>query len=131
VAPNQQQDRKIVWICHSLGGLVLKQALIEAKINPRFVSISSNTVGIIFLGTPHRGSDVANLGTVVATIVSSAMPGIRIFNRDVLRDLKSNNHTLFGISSQFSNICSTMTIHSFHETMPLGTTVVSDSLTVM
>jgi hypothetical protein len=99
--------------------------LIEAKINPRFVSISANTAGIIFLGTPHRGSDVANLGTVVATIVSSALPGIRIFNREVLRDLKSNNHTLFGISSQFSNICSTMTIHSFHETMPMGTTIVS------
>lgn len=59
------------------------------------------------------------------------MPGIRIFNRDVLRDLKSNNHTLFGISSQFSNICSTMTIHSFHETMPLGTTVVRVFLTML
>lgn len=58
-------------------------------------------------------------------VVSSAVPGSRIFNRDILRDLKKNNNTLFGISSQFSNICSGMTIHSFHETMPLGPTIVS------
>ncbi|KAH8909121.1 hypothetical protein BR93DRAFT_936666 [Coniochaeta sp. PMI_546] len=101
-------------------------ALIEAKIHPRFSSISTATAGIVFMGTPHHGSGMADLGTIVSMVVSSAVPGSRIFNRDILRDLKKNNNTLFGISSQFSNICSGMTIHSFHETMPLGPTIIVD-----
>ncbi len=115
------KNRKIIWICHSMGGVVLKQvfplprrasssldhrysraqALIDAKIHARFNSIRDDTAGIIFMGTPHQGSGIANLGAIVASIVSSAMPGARIFNRDVLKDLKKNNNTLFGISSQF------------------------------
>jgi hypothetical protein len=104
--------------------------LIEAKIHPRFSSISAATAGIVFMGTPHHGSGMADLGTIVSMVVSSAVPGSRIFNRDILKDLKKNNNTLFGISSQFSNICSGMTIHSFHETMPLGPTIVSLPLSV-
>ncbi|KAB5575996.1 Alpha/Beta hydrolase protein [Coniochaeta sp. 2T2.1] len=126
VRKDNNQDRKIVWICHSLGGLVLKQALIEAKIHPRFSSISAATAGIVFMGTPHHGSGMADLGTIVSMVVASAVPGSRIFNRDILKDLKKNNNTLFGISSQFSNICSGMTIHSFHETIPLGPTIIVD-----
>jgi hypothetical protein len=97
------------------------QALIEAKLHAPFYSIRERTTGILFLGVPHQGSGMANLGSIVANVVNSAMPpGLgRILNRDILRDLKRNNNVLFGISSQFSNICAGIRIHSFYEIMPL------------
>jgi hypothetical protein len=46
----------LLAICHSLGGVILKQALCIANEQPyRYGSILSSVAGIIFLGTPHRG----------------------------------------------------------------------------
>jgi triacylglycerol esterase/lipase EstA (alpha/beta hydrolase family) len=52
--------RPLLFICHSLGGVVVKRALVLAhERSRRYGSISQDTTGIMFLGTPHRGSDVA------------------------------------------------------------------------
>ncbi|KAF4965669.1 hypothetical protein FSARC_6564 [Fusarium sarcochroum] len=53
--------RPIIFVAHSLGGILVEQALIKARIHfenddPRF-SIARNTTSLIFLGTPHLGSD--------------------------------------------------------------------------
>ncbi|KAI9150646.1 hypothetical protein HJFPF1_10421 [Paramyrothecium foliicola] len=47
-------SRSLVFICHSFGGVVCKQALIAANssIEPHFRSIINQTLGAIFLGTP-------------------------------------------------------------------------------
>ncbi|KAK0724579.1 hypothetical protein B0H67DRAFT_108687 [Lasiosphaeris hirsuta] len=117
-----RQNRNIIWVCHSLGGIIVKKALIDAAIDGTYQSIRNSTSGIIFLGTPHRGSGAADLGSTVASIAAAAIPGFRIFNRDILKDLRRNNTTLAGISSAFSRICVGMTIHSFYETIPQGGT---------
>lgn len=47
--------RPIVIVCHSLGGIVVKQALCVAnKQFPRYGSIVNAIAGVIFLSTPHR-----------------------------------------------------------------------------
>jgi len=53
--------RPLVFICHSLGGLVLKQLLrITADSRGRPEGrILENTRGVVFLGTPNTGSDLA------------------------------------------------------------------------
>ncbi|KGO73482.1 hypothetical protein PEX1_093050 [Penicillium expansum] len=61
-------SRPILFICHSLGGLVTKQALVKASSSPEYKAIRGSTLGTIFMGTPHRGSSVASLGKVVANI---------------------------------------------------------------
>ena len=88
----------------------------------KFQSILDSTSGIIFLGTPHRGSGAADLGNTVASVAAAAIPGFHVFNRDVLRDLRRNSNTLAGISSTFSRICVGITIHTFFETIPQGGT---------
>jgi hypothetical protein len=53
--------RGTVFVCHSLGGLVVKQILrhsAEMAI-PEWVSIARSTLGIVFLATPHAGSNLA------------------------------------------------------------------------
>lgn len=62
-------DRKLVFIAHSLGGILVKEVLrrsetdTDAKINKIFTA----TIGIFFFGTPHRGSkDWASFGEGIA-----------------------------------------------------------------
>ncbi len=81
-------------------------------------------MGIIFLGTPHQGSGVANIGEIAAAIAGAVLPGAQIFNRGLIGDLKRNSDTLFETSNRFANICSGMKIYSFHEIMTTGPRVV-------
>lgn len=62
-------ERSLIFIAHSLGGLVVKRALVTAKLDKTYGSISRNTHGIAFFSTPHRGGTAAELGDVVANIV--------------------------------------------------------------
>lgn len=54
--------KPLVFICHSLGGLVAKQLLRMAADVPGTPEgrILEQTRGVIFLGTPNTGSDLAN-----------------------------------------------------------------------
>lgn len=56
---SQTTKRPIFIVCHSLGGIIAKQALCVAnKQFTRYGSIVNAIVGVIFLSTPHRyGSD--------------------------------------------------------------------------
>ncbi|KAI1741754.1 tetratricopeptide repeat domain-containing protein [Xylaria scruposa] len=53
-------SKPIVIVCHSLGGIVVKQALCVAnKQFPRYQSTIHSIAGVIFLSTPHRYFDKA------------------------------------------------------------------------
>lgn len=61
-------DRPIVFICHSLGGLIVKQILrhsTELEIS-EWASISRSTLGVAFLATPHAGSSLATFARAFA-----------------------------------------------------------------
>lgn len=47
--------RPIIFLCQSLGGLLIKQALGSAADDPLYIDIKTATKGIVFFGTPHRG----------------------------------------------------------------------------
>jgi hypothetical protein len=58
-----QQQRRAIFITHSLGGLVVKKMLEFAtrfENNPRIKAVTEQTKGIVFLATPHLGSDLVN-----------------------------------------------------------------------
>lgn len=51
-------NKPIVIVCHSLGGIVVKQALCVAnKQFQRYQSIVNAIAGVIFLSSPHRYGD--------------------------------------------------------------------------
>ncbi|KAA8786741.1 hypothetical protein EC604_23215 [Paenibacillus amylolyticus] len=57
-------QRPIMFICHSLGGLLVKQILRmskDASEGSMERSVFFNTRAILFLATPHNGADVATL----------------------------------------------------------------------
>ncbi|MDJ0728577.1 MAG: SIR2 family protein [Crocosphaera sp.] len=61
IDPYYNLDKKpLIFITHSLGGLIVKEMLKMAD-DKRLLSILKNTLGIVFLATPHKGSQVADL----------------------------------------------------------------------
>ncbi|KRY78122.1 Protein SERAC1 [Trichinella pseudospiralis] len=58
-------DRPIIWITHSMGGLLVKELLRSidkeqcSEMQSATKSILSNTVGCVFYATPHLGSSLA------------------------------------------------------------------------
>ena len=63
--------RDLVFIAHSLGGILVKEALrrSETDPDPKINRIFMSTTGVFFFGTPHRGSkDWASFGEGVAAV---------------------------------------------------------------
>ena len=60
-------SRGTVFVCHSLGGLVVKQMLRHSSemAIPEWNSLASSTLGVAFLATPHAGSSLASFAKVV------------------------------------------------------------------
>lgn len=64
-------NRDLVFIAHSLGGILVKEVLrrSEADPDPTINRIFTSTSGILFFGTPHRGSkDWASFGEGLAGV---------------------------------------------------------------
>ncbi|KAK3937341.1 putative kinesin light chain [Diplogelasinospora grovesii] len=62
-----ERGRALIFVAYSYGGLVVKQALVRAQLaNPKLRNIAERTKGILFLGTPHRGSSFSTWGRGVA-----------------------------------------------------------------
>lgn len=59
-------DRRLIFfICHGLGGIIVKKALIYSSMSKsskvsHLHSIFTSTFGLIFFGTPHKGVKKAN-----------------------------------------------------------------------
>jgi len=76
------------------------------------------TIGIIFLGTPHQGSKIANKGAFIAKVAKYT--GLVRPNREILESLKRNSGELFEKVEQFKDICIKIKISSFYETLSMG-----------
>ncbi|KAK2789171.1 hypothetical protein FQN53_002396 [Emmonsiellopsis sp. PD_33] len=80
--------RGLVFIAHSLGGIIVKDVLRRSETDPDtdVVNIFESTSGILFFGTPHRGSEGwASLGDGIAKVVDSLL-GFKV-NRQIIRVL--------------------------------------------
>jgi alpha-beta hydrolase superfamily lysophospholipase len=51
------ETRPILFLGHSIGGLLIKQALINAHNNPKYTPIKNATTGLAFFATLYYGRD--------------------------------------------------------------------------
>ncbi|OAQ61390.1 ankyrin repeat domain-containing protein [Pochonia chlamydosporia 170] len=108
-------NRPIVFIAHSLGGIVVKQALVETKLNPTYEVIGRLTYGIAFFGTPHQGSDKAGLGEIVATVTRAVRRDVpNSFMESLKKDTLFSNELIENFKHQLED----RHIISFFETKP-------------
>ena len=124
--------RPIVFICHSLGGILVKKALIlahERSSDPAFTDILMNTKAIAFLGVPHKGSDSAWWANFAANALKGA--SIRLStNNALVADLRMDSSVLSNISKQFVDRGKDLTIYTFYERLRLHGVLVRTPLDV-
>ncbi|KAK4201945.1 hypothetical protein QBC40DRAFT_48381 [Triangularia verruculosa] len=90
------RGRKIVFVAHSLGGLLVKEMLRRAEESAENTSVKdilTSTVAVVFLGTPHRGSaDFAKLGDITRRVAGTVL---RVdTNSNIIRSLGINSPEL-------------------------------------
>ncbi|KAK4171599.1 hypothetical protein QBC36DRAFT_365913 [Triangularia setosa] len=129
------EGRSIVFIGHSLGGIVIKQAITIANQNrrrsPWYADIADSTKGIVFFGTPHRGADKTKWLGLVSGIVQAAtnQPKSKFINV-----LKTHSADLLEFSEEFKPYVKEYAIASFYEEHPhriLGSLVVEKMSAVL
>lgn len=117
----QSARNPIIWICHSLGGLLVKRALLysndlRAAQHEDYRQIYVSTFGLIFLGTPHTGSDLSAWGVMLQAMSDAVMPKAFWQSESVLlKTLKKDNETLLNINNHFLDIYQRFKILMAHE----------------
>lgn len=100
---------------------MVKRALIHCKnVSSEKIehlrSIYVSTYGILFLGTPHNGSDIARWGALLQNICSAVLPKRFLeTSPHLVKALRTNNETLQNINSLFAEIMGRFHVYFFHE----------------
>ncbi|KAI0975662.1 armadillo-type protein [Xylaria arbuscula] len=110
---NRKQRLPIIFIGHSFGGIVIKEALCRST---RAKHIVHDTSGILFLGTPHQGSPLSVFGSVVARVT-----GFLGSSTGLLFTLQHHSSQLSDLDSRFDDVRKGLKdaiICSIYEKMP-------------
>ena len=106
----------IIFVAHSLGGLLVKEGLHWSKSNmiPRYQGLHRCTKHIVFLGVPHRGSSLASMGEILTRLAYAAFQDT---NRHIVSSLEVDGEILDRIHSEFMKMMHTedFSVHSFQE----------------
>ncbi|KAH7310789.1 hypothetical protein B0I35DRAFT_439689 [Stachybotrys elegans] len=103
--------RPIIFIAHSMGGLVVKKALIIGKGDHHYAEMLSSVYGIMFLATPHRGA--AHARTLNTLFALMGIP-----TKTYMSELETFSTSVEDINEKFRAICSSWHLISLYETLP-------------
>ncbi|KAL8792668.1 MAG: hypothetical protein Q9195_004728 [Heterodermia aff. obscurata] len=110
-APDIRRSKtKIVFVAHSMGGLVVKQACILAREDPSLGNLAGRIHTLYFLATPHRGSDL----TKTLTNILKVSYGQKAF----VSDLEPNSSLINATNDSFRHHAEDLQLWSFYETFP-------------
>ena len=114
-----EPSRPVLFVVHSLGGIVVKEALRRSRScqmgQAHLRGIFESTIGIIFFGTPHAGADPRTLLHHVAEKVAKAA-GLSV-NEQIVRALLPSSERLQELRDEFGPMAQDRgwIIHSFQE----------------
>lgn len=77
-------------------------------------NILKSTTGILFMGTPHRGSDLVPWASLMSNLINLASLGQGI-RKELIQSLEKDSHMLLDISLQFIHRAESVKIMSFLE----------------
>ncbi|KAK0614990.1 hypothetical protein B0T17DRAFT_497883, partial [Bombardia bombarda] len=127
--------RPVVFIAHSLGGIIVKEMLRQASLqlfdHTDLYQVFSSTVGIVFFGTPHGGADPSGVLQHVAETIIKAV-GISV-SEQIVNALLPSSERLRELMDEFGPIAQRQQwmVHSFQEGLGIkvlnGRKVVEDT----
>ncbi|KAI0836143.1 hypothetical protein F5Y06DRAFT_274287 [Hypoxylon sp. FL0890] len=113
-------DRPLIFVGHSVGGIVIKSALIfssQAKA-PDLLALSVSTTGIVFLGTPHTEAmsslDQSKWPKMLANIVELT----RVGDPSLVKHLDRQSLSLQNRLQPFKALSNNISIVSYYEGIP-------------
>ncbi len=113
----EEPSRPLLFICHSLGGIVVKDMLRQAChcMDQQFQHALDSTIGIMFFGTPHLGADPQGLLRQIADKLAK-LAGI-VINQEIVHTLLPNSERLRQLRDEFKPIAQKQSwkIYSFQE----------------
>ncbi|KAL8313074.1 hypothetical protein RB593_007337 [Gaeumannomyces tritici] len=133
----EARSRPLIFVAHSLGGLVCKEAILHSRNHPEphLRNIFDCTKGIIFMGTPHKGSWMADWGQISAKAVGL----VKSTNKSLMEILETKDQFLESIQGRFLDMIREqresgrrLEVTCFFEELPLpvaGTVVPKESAT--
>ncbi|KAK1772152.1 hypothetical protein QBC33DRAFT_463161, partial [Phialemonium atrogriseum] len=131
--------RPVLFVAHSLGGIVVKETLRRSSGcymgHSHLRGIFDSTVGIMFFGTPHRGSEPR--GLIKSTIESLGKILLFRLNQQIVDTLLPTSERLRELRDEFGPLAHRQgwKIHSFQEQLGVavlnGDKVVEDSSSSM
>ncbi|TWW68814.1 Protein SERAC1 [Takifugu flavidus] len=84
-------DRPVIWVAHSMGGLLVKKILLDASMDPDMHGLLNNTKGMMFYSVPHHGTSMAEYSVNVRYLLFPSIE-VRELCKDspALRNLNEN-----------------------------------------
>ncbi|KAH9898722.1 hypothetical protein F4778DRAFT_742738 [Xylariomycetidae sp. FL2044] len=101
----------LIFVTHSMGGLVFKKAYLDAQLDSRYSDISQSIKAVVFLSTPHRGSDLSELLNRLLSVSFRTTP------KQYVTELGKHGSFLKNVNEQFRHIAPSLQIFSFYETL--------------
>ena len=94
-------SRPLIFVAHSLGGLICKETMLLSRNNPEkeLCSIFDYTKGLIFMGTPHQGSSMSRWGKIPVSGLGFINP--TSVNKALLDVLETKDQYLQSIQFKF------------------------------
>lgn len=89
---------------------MIKRAYILAKQKEEFHRLAERVKAIVFLATPHRSADLAQLLNRILILTSGSRPFVAGLHR--------NSVATQSINDEFPQHCQGLQLHSFYETLP-------------
>jgi hypothetical protein len=112
---DEAPNRPLIFICHSLGGLVVKRAMVQAQQGQKFQPLLRSVYGLVFFGTPHRGGNNAVVGRMVASIARAVLGNP---TNSYIEALQQNSFFAEAMSYDFNNRKEDFQVLTFFETLP-------------
>ncbi|TDZ23557.1 Protein SERAC1 [Colletotrichum orbiculare MAFF 240422] len=112
------ENRRLIFIAHSLGGLVVKAALRDSQLASEtkkdLRNVHASTIAVLFFGTPHRGSEWVNAGKMAQNFAKAFGFSTTSMNLDLLN---KSSPTLERIRDEFTELLdsSNLEITSYQE----------------
>ncbi|OTA67171.1 hypothetical protein K449DRAFT_324678 [Hypoxylon sp. EC38] len=126
----EEKQAPIIFIAHSLGGLIVKQAINTAHTDNEYhQDVLDKTAGCLFLGVPFHGSDAASWAQLGSQIVNALSLGIA-GNSALPSALKKSSKDWMRISRDFVQRGKNMTFRSAYETEKMGRVRIVDEASV-
>ncbi|OBT40573.1 hypothetical protein VE00_08569 [Pseudogymnoascus sp. WSF 3629] len=106
---------KIVFVAHSMGGIVIKKAYLLAREDPELRDLARRIHSLYFLATPHRGSHLAK---TLTNILQISIGPVSYGAKPFVAELNRTSETIISINDSFRHFAEDLQLWSFYETTP-------------